>query len=329
MRDMMPESPKAERSPSPLVRFISAVSGVGILFFGVTILGFIQSEPNTYADNALMPAITGVTPSRGLVTGGQEIIITVEDLDFNDVPEYAQSGLVAHYDGIRNTRSGYASDSTAWEDLSGNGNDVFLVGTSGVSDWQQNGFLFTNNKFFAAPYPTLTGIPFGGGPNTHEVSYHVVTTDGNAAALLNYGDSSGFNQQGIIIDDLLGEAYYFTGSSINFYWASPGGRTAGTKRSLTTKWDGFTVYGYNDGVLEDEADFDSRDTLPGSLYLGIYSDLSSSYAATDIIMRSARIYDRALSDVEIACNAGIDRVRFDGSGVEDFSNCERTVGGYD
>ncbi len=51
---------------------------------------------------------------------------------------YVTDGLVLHYDGINNTGNGHASDVATWKDLSGNGNDGILNGAT----WEENSLNF-------------------------------------------------------------------------------------------------------------------------------------------------------------------------------------------
>ena len=308
--------------PSKAVRLITlGVTMIALIFTLFSLAAYRHDDTNAAPGDD--PTITSVTPNRGPSFGGQQIIVTVENLDLG-IPGYAQDGLVAHYDGISNTRSGLNTGTTTWEDLSGNGNDMNLVGTLGASDWQQNGFLFTNNKYFTAPYASLSNIPFGSGPNTHEVNYNVTATSDDSAALFGYG-ASGVGQQGMQVDNYLGEAFYYTGGSTVAYWSSENARTVGTKRTLATRWNGSSVAGYNDGALDASTNFTGRNTAAGPLVVGMDASLSQPYAASNMIIRSVRIYNRALSDQEIACNAAVDRVRFDGSTTEDFSNCAKEI----
>lgn len=73
--------------------------------------------------------------------------------------EYIQDGLVLHYDGINNTRSGNNPNATSWEDLSGNNNDgiFYNINTkpetvtdmdTGYYSIDEKGYVFLQNKSY-------------------------------------------------------------------------------------------------------------------------------------------------------------------------------------
>ena len=76
--------------------------------------------------------------------------------------DYVQEDLVLHYDGIRNAGAGAAHDgaATVWKDLSPNGNDATLVNGPGAKgSWDATGFVFagSSNLWTAAAQTSLSG----------------------------------------------------------------------------------------------------------------------------------------------------------------------------
>ena len=68
-----------------------------------------------------------------------------------EVDDYVQTGLIAHYDGIRNAGAGVAHDSTArtWVNLVSGGPDATFVGAGGEWNADGNGFVFDGSSVYA------------------------------------------------------------------------------------------------------------------------------------------------------------------------------------
>ena len=86
-----------------------------LLGYGVpseySLIKYIESNGTQYID-------TGVA-----ITNNTDIEMTCRETTMID---YISNGLIFNLDGIKNTRSGHISDTTVWEDLSGNGLDFDL-----------------------------------------------------------------------------------------------------------------------------------------------------------------------------------------------------------
>ena len=61
------------------------------------------------------------------INGESVAPVITQGIDVTTTPEYVTNGLIALYDGIKNTRSGHANQPTAWADLSGNTRDLISV----------------------------------------------------------------------------------------------------------------------------------------------------------------------------------------------------------
>ena len=230
---------------------------------------------------------------------------------------YVRDGLVVQYDGLENAGPGvHADDITAWKDLTGNGHDLPLnagdtVGTNFVNILR--GSRTASNDVFSA-YTSIT-IEFNARPAAMDaagnwdaaiVSIPYIGAFGwdgrkgaisvrrpqSASATAYYYRSynSGYN----MLSDILNAAKYQT------YAACPGygdGKTSAddpvyVNGAKVSKTDGLTWSG---------------GTRSNSLLLTI----GNTKTASDV--RSIRIYGRQLSATEIAINAAVDKVRFEGA----------------
>lgn len=94
---------------------------------------YIESNGTQYID-------TGVVPNSNT-----DIDMTCRACDYSD---YVSDGLILNLDGINNTRRGHKSDTTVWEDLSGNGIDFDLHNVTINND----NMYFTGDKTSADVY---------------------------------------------------------------------------------------------------------------------------------------------------------------------------------
>ena len=80
--------------------------------------------------------------------------------DSIDIDDYVKNGLVLWYDGIQNTRNGNNPNATSWEDLSGNNNDGMfsnamvanqndiIASSKGYYDVNEKGYVFWHNDAY-------------------------------------------------------------------------------------------------------------------------------------------------------------------------------------
>ncbi len=85
-----------------------------------------------YEENYYVPA-TGTTVD--LTIGENRFVLKNNS---SQTLGYVKDGLLLHYDGIKNTGTGHDSTATTWKDLSGNGNDGILNGAT----WEENSLNF-------------------------------------------------------------------------------------------------------------------------------------------------------------------------------------------
>ena len=75
-------------------------------------------------------------------TGTKRVTLTADN-----APDCVDEGLVLHWDGVCNTKSGHDAAATVWEDLSGNGADLALSELSGDNYWTGEGFHLKNTAY--------------------------------------------------------------------------------------------------------------------------------------------------------------------------------------
>ena len=232
------------------------------------------------------------------------------------ITAYVQDGLVVQYDGLENAGSGvHANDITAWKDLTGNGHDLPLNTDDTVFSDRVNivkASRTASNDVFTA-YSPIT-IEFNARPTAMDSAGSwdapLVTIpyigafgwDGRKGAIQvrrpqsvsanNYyyrSYNSGYN----MLSDILSAAKYQT------YAACPGyGNGSGSADD--------PVYVNGAKVAKTNGLNYSGGTRTQSFALTI----GNTRTASDV--RSIRIYNRKLSATEVAINAAVDKVRFDG-----------------
>jgi hypothetical protein len=232
---------------------------------------------------------------------------------------YVQDGLVVQYDGLENAGAGvHDAGITAWKDLTGNGHDLALnandtVGADCVNIAKAS--RTASNDVFSA-YASIT-IEFNARPTAMDsagnwdaaiVSIPYIGAFGwdgrkgaisvrrpqSASATAYYYRSynSGYN----MLSDILGAAKYQT------YAACPGyGDGANSADD--------PVYVNGAKVAKTTSLSWSGGTRANSFVLTV----GNTRTASDV--RSIRIYSRQLSATEIAINAAVDKIRFDGAAL--------------
>ena len=221
---------------------------------------------------------------------------------------YAQDGLVAHFDGIRNAGAGKAHDAlaTTWVDLSSNQNDATLMRDGAdASRWRADGFRFEGKSFFEL-MKTITLAD----TVTIQVVCNVDTNELKATwpQLVGAGD----------------------GDNCNIYWANGynpprlvfknagGGHT----HSTSLVWEGQYATAIRDGNqkrLFQTGDGSSAVTANGAQAnigtqtwrVGAAGQLSARNSNRLVgTIQALRIYNRALTTEELEANRAIDDARF-------------------
>ena len=252
---------------------------------------------------------TGVSPVRALA------LVAVVGWAFTalaDIPAsaYVQDGLVVQFDGIENAGTGtYDATATIWTDLTGNGRNGTL---SGKTAWNGKGLSITSASSSDKGLVTFDA--------THNASftfdiclkvdkangqYARITADNATPAMCCYGKGSSL-----------------TAAHPYVYGPGPGDdKDIGTAEYDATvlhtstllqsgdKADGWVWY--HDGALLAQSSCVQTSTGSATATLG---NRSSDYArGLNGTYYAVRIYNRALSADEIAVNANIDKIRFEGA----------------
>lgn len=236
---------------------------------------------------------------------------------------YVNDGLVAMYDGINNAGTGsHVSSATTWKNLAG---DASLDGTMGAStEWTGgNGWRTTGNtKPFTVASPGLAPtfattnftVQFAcipGVANMRMCYFGQYKTDAginieqSAAGNLRFYRNAGLGQSKaydktastatVIADSYLSAAVCVAQSGLTLYNGGALLQTInGTPGAIASSSD--SVIG---GEVQDGSNRSSLDATYGITFRGTY--------------HAFRVYDRVLTATEVAWNAGLDAVRFNGA----------------
>lgn len=254
--------------------------------------------------------------------------------------DYVQEDLVLHYDGIRNVGADAAHDpaATTWKDLSPSGNDASTYVHSSASDngaWGAKGFVFATDSYWQADARTsLTG------DFTMQVACD--TTQSSMQGTKSWPNLIGNNGAGASgsTDEL--SIFYHKGNkrlSAKFVSAATSGSGSGYLDQYLSAWN------YKYATL-------LRSGAKASLFDGTEPTLVATYATPrdlgpDILVGSGttdkndggsgdrrftgtiysvRIYDKALSNAELAWNRALDEARFhNAASVPESAFCASAV----
>lgn len=219
---------------------------------------------------------------------------------------YAKDGLILYYDAINNTGNGHSTTTTTWKDLSGNNNDGILSGFALNTDsgWTGDGLSFKG----ASDYVSNSTFSMNANAGTVEV----------VASFIEKGDwTSGNFDMGHI-------ARLGVNNNMTIYaQKNPDASTikvvsfGNTPRYLcvtnnysicnsSTTWTGdgstATVRSYYGGIYANSL----NDTINSSL--NTPSIMIGSTCSG--IIKSVRVYNRVLTDIEIKQNYMLDKTRF-------------------
>ena len=241
--------------------------------------------------------------------------------------DYAAGGLQLHLDGLAR-----GSSATVWSDLSGHGRDATLYGNpSGESHWTDDGYFFASNAVFRTANTTADRFALG-----HDYTMQTVS-DVNFAD--NHRDS---NAQGgtfvspidhypygsiWIKSDGMGTIQHRTGDTTGAAWDMNAAVIVGTEGHATyltalrngnrTALVEGTAYPTTSNTKRNQACIDwsegSKDDAPEATYWGVGS-ASAGGGAHPLYgtIKSVRLYDRMLSEDELAWNRRVDEARFFG-----------------
>lgn len=207
------------------------------------------------------------------------------------VDGYVQDGIIFWLDGIKNTRSGHNASATAWEDLSGNGHD----------------YTYRTNSVIAAKYC----IPNGRMASTIDApsistSYTIeVVTDIWNSSTGQFILARGNNYGTIFVSATVPILFFHASNNANgaHGFAIQSGRTTYTAQNSTH----YFINGSATTRMDNKTSWSATNLKKYLFYYNTsypYSYVSPVYAI--------RIYNRTLTEAEIAQNYAQDVLRFGG-----------------
>ena len=242
------------------------------------------------------------------------------------VDGYVQSGLIAHWDAIDNVGTGvHDANATTWKDLTGIHSDmVFPNGTligENYYDMKKDGVSGGTGAYVTNIADIATAIMNKACTIEIVCDFRSQTEDGTVFCCYESSTSkrllwvrSNNGSQNVNADGCIGSAEY--------YWSSGNGNVFkldddyhNQPRIYGFKCNGGTVYVYKNGM-------DANVAITGGSLSGVdvskawfcigrrYAASSPSNPVADMKVYAIRIYNRALSPVEIIANAKTDSSRF-------------------
>ena len=248
-----------------------------------------------------------------------------------DVADYVRGSVMLHLDGIRNVGADAAHDSSAtmWADLSGNGRDAMLnVADDGSGNvWSANGFFFNAS----ADFHTTAAFALGTQCTMEflaDVSYTSQGTGTFGTFIAQYG---GVNKGSVLIKRGDSTLLYQTDDLIGNVWDTrPGFYQPPRISRLVTARDGqkacmFTGVEYPTNTENEKANARCIGWSYGTVCnvaaasrwtVGGYRDANGSSATNRYLkgtIKSVRVYNRLLTEDELAWNHKVDEARFFGN----------------
>ena len=243
------------------------------------------------------------------------------------IADYATGGLQLHLDGL--ARGGSA---TVWSDLSGNGRNATLAGNgTAESHWTSDGYFFASNAVFTTAN-TSAGIFSLGHAYTMQALGDVNFAD-NYTPISHHATYvspiSNVSRGSIWLkSDGMGTIQHHTSDTTGAAWDMRGAvyvGTAGHATYLTALRNGAraalvegTAYPTTENTKAHQACMDwsvgSKDDAAAAVRWGIGSTtLGGGGDPLYGTVKSIRLYDRMLSEGELAWNRAVDEARFSGA----------------
>ena len=226
-------------------------------------------------------------------------------------PTYVSSGMLVWLDGIDNNGIGqHSTTTTTWTDLSDNNNSPTLA-AGGTVTWNANNFSFNGGASSVFNFPaTLNSFELAGNW-TVEIRLSRSTNSTLDVIFGNHNGSKGF----AIFHRANSNTYeIFNGfeASPYYYYSSNATVTTGVATTISVTYTPGTFKFYQNGELKNTV---SATLLvsAGTNYpqgLGSYGNCNNSVYSFGGNIYSLRIYNKVLSDTEIAGNYAIDLTRF-------------------
>lgn len=215
---------------------------------------------------------------------------------------YVTDGLVAMYDGSKNTASGQDKAATTWADLSGNGNNITDVPKTDACYFSDTAYVLDSVK---VDFPAAIDSVVAGDAFTVELRLGALTSKGTGFnTFINCpsddfslfrrvdGDFIEFKNTSNARPKVAGGLEYFKNSTVSITF------TAGGKCTL-----------YVDGVSIGEVDAAAKLPNTADMFFG-HDEASRNYTAE---FEAMRFYSRALSASEIAANYAADTANDSGT----------------
>lgn len=207
---------------------------------------------------------------------------------------YSNDGLLLNFDARRNIGDTYSSSTTTWKDISGNNNDLKLVGRVTWSDYSLvlSGLEKAEVSNIAPKFVTIETTM-----SLSESRSRVIGSNLGLFKIINeQGDGiqisiSPKNMECIIIYDI-GDITYSDSFSISFT----------DKQYIATTYDGKVIKMFLNGNLVK--------SINVSGFIDYGSDTANLYIGNSGYLYNLRVYDRALDDEEIKTNYNFDNTRY-------------------
>lgn len=253
--------------------------------------------------------ITSTAYAAGVITIASvtgNLAISVEAT--NSPQSYVTSGLVAYWDGIDNTGSGHDGTVTTWSDLVGN---YDLTQSTVGGTWDTNALTFNETAFNGYYRDSLwefsenatIEVVLAPGANSKTMSVATFDRSDTTISAGNY-DARRFT----IYSD---NTYGFAGKSANTY-LNVSGKNATDVRKMACVYNGFTISkAFINNVQLELSNKTHSLTYGGNeqMRVGASQFIGTSYPFNGKIY-AIRVYNRALTDDEIAQNFAYDNNRF-------------------
>ncbi|MBQ8126057.1 MAG: hypothetical protein IJ173_09295 [Kiritimatiellae bacterium] len=247
--------------------------------------------------------------------------------------DYAAGGMQLHLDGLLNAGTAHDSSATVWSDLSGNGRDATLAGNpSGESHWVDNGYFFASNAVFttdnstagifslghAYTMQTLGEVNFADlipGGATHNGTFVSPISHVGYGSIWLKGDGMGTIQHHTSDTtgaawDLRGSVYVGTSGRATYLTALRNGNRAALVEG--------SAYPTTENTKAHQACMDwsvgSKDEAASATRWGVGA-LTGGGGGDPLYgtIKSVRLYDRMLSEDELAWNRSVDNARYFGA----------------
>ncbi|MBR3132512.1 MAG: hypothetical protein IKG42_00265 [Clostridia bacterium] len=226
--------------------------------------------------------------------------------------QYSQDGLVLHLDGINNTRNGHSSNTTTWEDLSGNNNDFIKRDIASDPIWSENSYVGDNTN---RALILRSAILAGSAECTVEVCYDVPIIKNYYWIFQSRQSNYGANGFQFVVENIGRNIHTFVNYTTYHHLANSINEKSLNKKTMAFTLDNKQI------TFSDNASFYSEDSKEGiieSIMNRNCYTIGSAYPwrednkPINFIgnIYSIRVYNRKLTESELENNYLVDKVRF-------------------